>query len=736
MRNIKTYYYVIVLVIIQSIVFFQWIFSNNLFTFWDIGVYTPITQSYLFEQVQSIYKVHTDFWALDITASNFPFLFIFWLLWKLWINFIRSSKIMLFWPIVFGVVINSFFFVKHFTKENFSAFFSSLFYSYGFYFLITLTGALYISFAYAFAPLFMLLFFKVIEEPNIKKGILLWFFASLLWFIEFRILYILLRICLLYFAYFLITKKISFKKLLQYITIFWFTWFILLLLNAFWIIPLFFQGQIVNNTLFDRGIFGNQYFDLWNAFSIMHPRWNRWEPAIFVKQVAPVFLAIIPLLVVLWLIKNKRNNVFLFFALTFLLWVFLTKQSAEPFSGFYFWMYKNFPWFNAFREASKFFIISALSFSILLWLFFKKNNFQKKFLHILLFWSFLVVIFSNICIVFYWKLWTMFIQRKYEKDIENLNEIFNIDPVFYRVLWLPHVNKFSDYDNKHPAVSLLSNYETIYSKFNSETNISLEKTFQNIISHPDFIKLLREQSVKYIILPRDLIWDDVLSSWKNPWLYINILDQKEGIKKIYEKNGNFIYEVENYLPRVTVKSKDIILESMLNDKILLRIKKIQKKHVLSFWDSFNIWWKLYLTTSDSLVPILSEKENINKKNSVWSTIDYIMNKYVLFQLWDFKYLREKPIFEETHHLVNDYANGRTLDAEYIKKNFPKDYYKENPDGSIDVNLTLYFKPQSYFYLWLGVSGLTFFWLIAWLLVDRRRQKNLVQQTSAWTKNLH
>ena len=62
------------------------------------------------------------------------------------------------------------------------------------------------------------------------------------------------------------------------------------------------------------------------------------------------------------------------------------------------------------------------------------------------------------------------------------------------------------------------------------------------------------------------------------------------------------------------------------------------------------------------------------------------------------YLYEKPIFEETHHLVNDYANGRTLDADYIKKNFPKDYYKENPDGSIDVNLTLYFKPQSYFYL--------------------------------------
>lgn len=72
--------------------------------------------------------------------------------------------------------------------------------------------------------------------------------------------------------------------------------------------------------------------------------------------------------------------------------------------------------------------------------------------------------------------------------------------------------------------------------------------------------------------------------------------------------------------------------------------------------------------------------------------------YTFFEGEELKYLYEKPIFDETHHLVNDYANGRTLDADYIKKNFPKDYYKENQDGSIDVNLTLYFRPQSYFYL--------------------------------------
>lgn len=100
----------------------------------------------------------------------------------------------------------------------------------------------------------------------------------------------------------------------------------------------------------------------------------------------------------------------------------------------------------------------------------------------------------------------------------------------------------------------------------------------------------------------------------------------------------------------------------------------------------------------------------------------INEKYTFFEWEELKYLREKPVFDHTHQLVNDYANGRTLDAEYIKQNFPKEYYQEKPDGSIDVNLTLYFKPQSYFYLWLGVSGLTFLGLLTWLVIDWRREK--------------
>lgn len=41
-------------------------------------------------------------------------------------------------------------------------------------------------------------------------------------------------------------------------------------------------------------------------------------------------------------------------------------------------------------------------------------------------------------------------------------------------------------------------------------------------------------------------------------------------------------------------------------------------------------------------------------------------------------------------------NSYILDTEYIKNHFPASSFEVNPDGSINVNLTLYFRTQSYF----------------------------------------
>ena len=59
-----------------------------------------------------------------------------------------------------------------------------------------------------------------------------------------------------------------------------------------------------------------------------------------------------------------------------------------------------------------------------------------------------------------------------------------------------------------------------------------------------------------------------------------------------------------------------------------------------------------------------------------------------------------------------------------KDNFSRDYYTENPDGSINIELVMYFKPQSYFYLGLIISGTTFISCIAYLVWDRRKHSEL------------
>lgn len=94
--------------------------------------------------------------------------------------------------------------------------------------------------------------------------------------------------------------------------------------------------------------------------------------------------------------------------------------------------------------------------------------------------------------------------------------------------------------------------------------------------------------------------------------------------------------------------------------------------------------------------------------------------------WELSKLWEKPIFDDTHTMIYDYANQWTIDPEYIKANYSKEYYKENPDGSIDVRMTLYFKPQSYFYLGLIISGSTILLLLGYLgydVVRNRRRRN-------------
>lgn len=78
-------------------------------------------------------------------------------------------------------------------------------------------------------------------------------------------------------------------------------------------------------------------------------------------------------------------------------------------------------------------------------------------------------------------------------------------------------------------------------------------------------------------------------------------------------------------------------------------------------------------------------------------------------IMDISYLFKNPIHDNRHFLVNGYANA---------------WYIDPLEHGIDENftVTLYFKPQSYFYIGLIISGFTFIGCGGYLFWDRRKRK--------------
>ncbi len=64
---------------------------------------------------------------------------------------------------------------------------------------------------------------------------------------------------------------------------------------------------------------------------------------------------------------------------------------------------------------------------------------------------------------------------------------------------------------------------------------------------------------------------------------------------------------------------------------------------------------------------------------------------------------QNTVFDDVHKKTYHNLNFWSINADHIKQNFSTEYYHENTDGSIDIRLSLHFKPQNYFYLGLLVS---------------------------------
>ena len=79
------------------------------------------------------------------------------------------------------------------------------------------------------------------------------------------------------------------------------------------------------------------------------------------------------------------------------------------------------------------------------------------------------------------------------------------------------------------------------------------------------------------------------------------------------------------------------------------------------------------------------------------------------------------LFEDTQKEALGYANKWTIDPEKIKNALSSEYYETNPDGSINIDLVLYFKPQIYQNIAITLALLTVVSSIGFLVFLRLKR---------------
>lgn len=597
---------------------------------------------------------------------------------------------------------------------------------------------------YIFIPLLLAFFQKLVTDCSVKNiaYFIIIFLISTLGFNNIAFLAALLFFQMLLLIALFATKKIPLSLAAARKSIFVFS--LQIFLSIFFLLPYFasqfeYLSRITGGKVLGdiAGLFSWTSNDAYSILSFT--MYKDKYPLINLYSSSKIFIALsllymIFIIVAILFHKGKQEKYWFPNLTIFLILLFLLMRGTAPFDRINIFLY-SLPGFNLFRSPDKLFVFYPFFYLVLLSQLFYCSKIPKKII------TSILIIILVIPIPFYiggipkylshedengYK-YTIQIPSKYYK----IEEIINKDDTQLSMISLPYsvVNSlnWANYPKwhfvGHDVLHLL--YNKYYISANTydhpalETNLSFKEYNEaNIVDKDKFLKILQKFSGKYILLHKDInkYW---LENSKVVYSTINELEASNIIKKLDENEYFTLYELdENYLiPLIFSNKNSLSFKKYSPVKYENSINNLKNKTNIEFHQSFNSQWKLYLKS--------------NPNNSWCKPLEYYESSKTtecehtkqLFEISDLAYIWKKSLLDDTHTMVDEYANGWTIDPEYIKANYPQEYYTRYIDGSIDIELTLYFKPQSYFYLGAIVSTLTFVGCIGYLMWDWRRKRN-------------
>ncbi len=409
---------------------------------------------------------------------------------------------------------------RYLLRHEAIAFCAALYYGTAIYFLVKQTAHLPIALVYALAPLVLWAFLRALERSTAARWISFGLLYTVSIIYEVRITFVVT----LLLAGYLLGCGWPWLRRQGWWLIFGGT--VVVGLNLFWLLPTVLGGgtQAIAGVA-DRGLFGNQLFDLVHAFTAMESSWTGALPRQdFVMQDVMWYLWLVPLLAWSVLLQlqqlNRRERVWaIFWAVLTLAGIFLTKQADLPLAGAYEWMYNHVPGFSLFREASKFYLLSDMGYAGLLglalvaWWRWAQTIAWRRWAVMVAGVGVVGLSLFNLWPLVNGRIGTMFTPRHMPADYVTLNAFLQHQNDYFRTYWVPRPSRWNAYSNLHPQLSSVDAVGSDWKDFDTASqsggNESSQQAAVAMLRKPYAADLLNRSSVKYLIVPsRDTANED------------------------------------------------------------------------------------------------------------------------------------------------------------------------------------------------------------------------------------
>lgn len=515
------------------------------------------------------------------------------------------------WEIVyrfffFGLFLVSSFFSSRFLlrtlfpeSNDFIAAFTSLLYTANTYVLMMVGGGqMGIALAYACAPFMVGNFVLFLNNQNIYRMLLTAFSLATVVMFDARVAFITMLAVSLYLLICCIFDSSLLKKQLAKILSFFIGIFaITFLLQAYWIIPLLVYRQNPADLVY-YGYVSPKLFEFLSfasfsqTISLLHPNWpeNIFGKIYFMRPEFLLYpiLAFLPLTTIIKKLNKKTSLSIAYCSVLVIVGSFLSKGAQQPFGEVNIWLYNTIPGFNFFRDPTKFYILTALAFSMLIpiGVYTITQKIKDTKLVFCLYGLFFIFFLYTINPVWLGQLGGTFGNRQIPDEYIQLKNFIYNQPEFFRVFWLPHQHKFGFYSNNHPPIDAMA----FFNASDSATAVSkLSETG---------VKQFADFSTRYVIIPYDDAGELFVKDRKySEELYAQAVEEVSKIQdlKLVRSFGKIkVFEIPAVSPHFYLENGQNLSVSSVSP-VEHRISfQIDSSTNLIFTDKFSPYWKLIL----------------------------------------------------------------------------------------------------------------------------------------------